>query len=266
MAYGPEVDIWALGVLTYELLCGQGPFQLSELSSTQEMLVALEEGPSIGFPSFLSTEAVDFIRRALEFDRTKRATASELLAHPWIKRNQIAMKAITRTADASNAPREKGDPLLVAPRGNSIAPSKSAASLVSLASLSPSAGDRSMRGRLALQALSATSSPAVTVHGGSAHSSVAAAKRAPGPSTEASRSSRGSPAASAALDSRCNSPRMQGSTFMNPSAVHGAVAAVKSRRASKLMAVTNATSLSPGFNINASMPDLRGTLHALAVT
>ena len=45
-AYGRSVDIWALGVMTYELLVGSNPFRSS--SSTEQMRVGTKLAQGVG--------------------------------------------------------------------------------------------------------------------------------------------------------------------------------------------------------------------------
>ncbi|KAG0655583.1 hypothetical protein C6P46_000806 [Rhodotorula mucilaginosa] len=83
--HGKPVDIWAMGVVTYFLLCGYTPFdrenQVDEVQAICNGDYAFEPAEYwVG----VSETARDFINRCLVIDQTKRMTASEALAHPWL--------------------------------------------------------------------------------------------------------------------------------------------------------------------------------------
>lgn len=81
--YGPEVDMWSLGVLMYVLLCGFLPFYDENENVQYELILH----GSYSFPSpywdSLSPLSRDLISRLLVVDPSKRLTAVQALAHPW---------------------------------------------------------------------------------------------------------------------------------------------------------------------------------------
>eukprot|EP01125_Pyxidicula_operculata_P021740 TRINITY_DN85_c0_g1_i2.p1 TRINITY_DN85_c0_g1~~TRINITY_DN85_c0_g1_i2.p1 ORF type:complete len:661 (-),score=136.50 TRINITY_DN85_c0_g1_i2:390-2324(-) len=85
--YGPEVDVWAIGVITYVMLAGFPPFDGEDDVGVFESILAIR----FDFPSpewdNVSELARDFIRSIFIDDPKKRLTASEALAHPWIVNN-----------------------------------------------------------------------------------------------------------------------------------------------------------------------------------
>ena len=56
-----KVDVWAVGILTYELLVGRPPFEKESREETYQYI--MNESPS--FPSWMSEGARDFINCAL---------------------------------------------------------------------------------------------------------------------------------------------------------------------------------------------------------
>jgi calcium/calmodulin-dependent protein kinase I len=83
--HGKPVDIWAIGVITYFLLCGYTPFDRdSNLEEMQAILVADYSFTPIEYWRGVSLQARDFIKRCLTLDPTKRMTAHEALSHPFV--------------------------------------------------------------------------------------------------------------------------------------------------------------------------------------
>ncbi len=78
--YGREVDLWCLGVLTYELLTGELPFYDSSFMETYKRILKLDYET----PSFVSDEATDFIEKLLVTKPEKRMGLDEALNHPWL--------------------------------------------------------------------------------------------------------------------------------------------------------------------------------------
>ena len=87
--HGKPVDIWAIGVITYFLLCGYTPFDRdSNLEEMQAILVADYKFEPIDFWRSVSQDARDFINRCLTIDPNKRMTAHEALQHPFVVRKE----------------------------------------------------------------------------------------------------------------------------------------------------------------------------------
>lgn len=112
LRYGPEADVYAFGVLAYEVLCGTSPFDAEDI---KKMLAQIEKGPR--FPDSLSDQAVNFLRQCLYADASKRGSVRTLLAHPFIMMfvNTGGWKA--SRADVSARPA----PSAPASRDNSVA-------------------------------------------------------------------------------------------------------------------------------------------------
>ncbi|KAM7315486.1 aurora kinase C isoform X1 [Ixodes scapularis] len=81
--YDERVDLWAVGVLTYELLVGHPPFEAKTASETYARIRKVD----LRFPTHLCSGAKDLISRLLRKQPEERATLDEVLAHPWIQEN-----------------------------------------------------------------------------------------------------------------------------------------------------------------------------------
>ncbi|KAK8175058.1 Ca/Cm-dependent protein kinase B [Phyllosticta citrichinensis] len=83
--HGKPVDIWAIGVITYFLLCGYTPFDRdSNLEEMQAILVADYSFTPLEYWRGVSSTARDFIRRCLTVDPLRRMSSHDALSHPWI--------------------------------------------------------------------------------------------------------------------------------------------------------------------------------------
>ncbi|KAK3321588.1 calcium/calmodulin-dependent protein kinase type I [Apodospora peruviana] len=83
--HGKPVDLWALGVITYFLLCGYTPFDRdSDFEEMQAILNADYSFTPLEYWRGVSDNAKDFIRRCLTIDPAKRMTAHEALQHPFV--------------------------------------------------------------------------------------------------------------------------------------------------------------------------------------
>ncbi|KAM0790068.1 hypothetical protein ACM66B_005396 [Microbotryomycetes sp. NB124-2] len=82
--HSEKVDLWALGVLTYEFLIGVPPFEdLSGYNATYKRISKVDlKFPTDG--SAPSPEAQDLIRRLLRHDPNQRLPLDQVLQHPWI--------------------------------------------------------------------------------------------------------------------------------------------------------------------------------------
>lgn len=85
MDYDAKVDVWSTGVLAIE--CAEGaPPLLHETQMKAMFLIATEGPPRLKKPDEWTPDFHDFIDKSTTIDPTKRATAVEMLRHPFLKR------------------------------------------------------------------------------------------------------------------------------------------------------------------------------------
>ncbi|KAL3472198.1 kinase-like domain-containing protein [Aspergillus californicus] len=88
--YDETVDLWALGVLLYELLVGTAPFEDTPALTHKRIARGDME-----IPAFVSAEAKDLIRKLLVLDSSRRIPLQKVLQHPWIIRHCSDLEGAT---------------------------------------------------------------------------------------------------------------------------------------------------------------------------
>lgn len=94
--YNGKIDVWAVGILAYELLHeeGQTPFNDTEVTMTVENILFKE----VLYPASFSSPAVSFLSACLRRDPNLRPTAAQLLAHAWLGGYRRAHRTASCTA------------------------------------------------------------------------------------------------------------------------------------------------------------------------
>ncbi|KAE8731604.1 Calcium-dependent protein kinase 17 [Hibiscus syriacus] len=83
--YGPEADIWSIGVMLYIFLSGVPPFwSESENGIFNSILRGHIDFSSNPWPA-ISPQAKELVKKMLNSDPKQRLTAVQVLSHPWIK-------------------------------------------------------------------------------------------------------------------------------------------------------------------------------------
>lgn len=83
--HNEKVDIWSLGVLTYEFLVGSPPFEdLSGYPATYKRIAKVD----LKIPDYVSSEAKDLIIKLLQHNPDKRLALDQVPLHPWIQKHK----------------------------------------------------------------------------------------------------------------------------------------------------------------------------------
>lgn len=97
--YGKAVDMWSTGVIVYLLLGGYPPFY----DENRHNLASKIKKGSYDFPaaswSSVSDDAKDLIRGLLNIDEEQRLTADQVLAHRWLRLDDVDL--VHRSLDKS---------------------------------------------------------------------------------------------------------------------------------------------------------------------
>lgn len=114
--YNEKVDLWSLGVLTYEFLVGEAPFEDTPVMTQRRIARG-----DMTIPSFVSPEARDLIKRVcqgwpcffsfspctdtlqlLVLDPEKRLPLDEVQQHPWILKHCLKGEAAQRNSNSKD--------------------------------------------------------------------------------------------------------------------------------------------------------------------
>mmetsp|Transcript_40709 Transcript_40709/g.61701 ORF Transcript_40709/g.61701 Transcript_40709/m.61701 type:complete len:127 (-) Transcript_40709:26-406(-) len=87
--YDERCDLWSIGVIAYNLLCGIAPFggcygEKDRQLIAKRILHARYTFEPAGVWACVSNEAKQFIRRLLVADASQRPTAKEAKTSPWL--------------------------------------------------------------------------------------------------------------------------------------------------------------------------------------
>merc|ERR1739847_163247 len=90
-----KVDLWSLGVLCYEFLCGKPPFETASHQATYQRIVNVD----LKFPPHVTLGAQDLMKRLLKKRPGDRLPLSEVMQHYWI----ADMMKLPTTATSTDA-------------------------------------------------------------------------------------------------------------------------------------------------------------------
>ena len=78
--HNEAVDIWCIGVLLFELVTAQVPFQGNDIDTLKENILKLK----ITWPKDINTDAKNLIMKILKLDPKQRLPLEDMLKHPLI--------------------------------------------------------------------------------------------------------------------------------------------------------------------------------------
>ncbi|CAG8702262.1 14392_t:CDS:2, partial [Funneliformis mosseae] len=104
--HGKPVDLWAIGVITFFLLCGYTPFDRESSVAEVEAIVRADYKFEHPYWEGISETAKDFINKLLNVDPESRLTAHQALSHPWLSEPLPSPTGGFQNRDLLNSVRE----------------------------------------------------------------------------------------------------------------------------------------------------------------
>eukprot|EP00462_Mataza_sp_D1_P026172 CAMPEP_0175136824 /NCGR_PEP_ID=MMETSP0087-20121206/9485_1 /TAXON_ID=136419 /ORGANISM="Unknown Unknown, Strain D1" /LENGTH=803 /DNA_ID=CAMNT_0016419613 /DNA_START=24 /DNA_END=2435 /DNA_ORIENTATION=+ len=99
--YGKEVDMWAVGCIIYQVMCGQLPFAAQD----QEILIFDVRKGTFTYSSphwrSRSPEVINLVSSLIVIDRKQRLTPQQAMQHPWFSgmdQEQFKQSVVARTS------------------------------------------------------------------------------------------------------------------------------------------------------------------------
>ena len=94
-----KVDIWCIGVLLFELITGNVPFQGNDIDTLKENILHLK----ISWPKDINVDAKSLIKKILKSDPAARISLEEMLLQPFFTKHfPNAVKSLIKPDDTIN--------------------------------------------------------------------------------------------------------------------------------------------------------------------
>ena len=94
-----KVDIWCIGVLLFELITGNVPFQGNDIDTLKDNILHLK----ITWPKDINIDAKNLIKKILKSDPASRISLEEMLQHPFFtKYFPNAVKSLIKPDNTAN--------------------------------------------------------------------------------------------------------------------------------------------------------------------
>jgi len=81
--YDENIDVWALGILLYEMVHGRSPYKAKNIKEITNKMI---NENNIAFSHDISPDLADLITNILKLNPLERLNLNQVLEHPWVKR------------------------------------------------------------------------------------------------------------------------------------------------------------------------------------